>query len=133
MLGSQIDLAIRHHQVCTFETDIPIVSNASCQEMDIGRGFFIICGFLRQLPYFFTNDSTHTHMVQKKMVRVFTYDALDRGKELSYYVADCPPKNQRDMIVVGNDGSESIEQHCEKPVFRTEYKILTFEYVTYSK
>ncbi|GFT58056.1 RNase H domain-containing protein [Trichonephila clavipes] len=23
--------------------------------------------------------------------------------------------------------------HCEKPVFRTEYKILTFEYVTYSK
>ncbi|GFQ84540.1 RNA_pol_Rpb2_6 domain-containing protein [Trichonephila clavata] len=52
------------------------------------------------------------------MVRVFTYDALDRGKELSYYVADCPPKQRGDMVAVGNDGSESTEQvdfffdHC---------------------
>ncbi|GFQ75473.1 RNA_pol_Rpb2_6 domain-containing protein [Trichonephila clavata] len=52
MLGSQIDLAIRHLQVCSFEADIPTVSNASFQEVDIGRGFFIICGFLRHLPYF---------------------------------------------------------------------------------
>ncbi|GFR02978.1 RNA_pol_Rpb2_6 domain-containing protein [Trichonephila clavata] len=41
------------------------------------------------------------------MVRVFTYDALDRVKEWSYYVADCPPKQRGDMVVVGNDGSES--------------------------
>ncbi|GFV89804.1 RNA_pol_Rpb2_6 domain-containing protein [Trichonephila clavipes] len=113
----QIDLAIRHQQVGTFEANIPTVSNASFQEVDIGRGFFIICGFLRHLPYFLTNDLTHTHMVQKKMVRVFTYDALDRDKELSNYVTDCPPKKRGDMIVVGNDGSESIEQvdffyHC---------------------
>ncbi|GFQ75026.1 RNA_pol_Rpb2_6 domain-containing protein [Trichonephila clavata] len=52
------------------------------------------------------------------MVRVFTYDALDRGKELSYYVVDCPPKKRGDMFVAGNDGSESTDQvnfffdHC---------------------
>ncbi|GFY67235.1 RNA_pol_Rpb2_6 domain-containing protein [Trichonephila inaurata madagascariensis] len=57
------------------------------------------------------------------MVRVFTYDALDRGKELSYYVADSPPKKRGDMIVVGNVVSESIEQvdyffdHC---AYRTD-------------
>ncbi|GFT30726.1 RNA_pol_Rpb2_6 domain-containing protein [Nephila pilipes] len=118
MLGSRIDMAIRHLQVCTFGTDIPTVNHPSFQEVDIARGFCIICGFLRHLPYFFTNDSTHTHMVQKKKVRVFTYDTLDQGKELSYYVADCPPKKRGDMIVVGNDGSESTQHvnsffdHC---------------------
>lgn len=121
MLGSKIDLAVRHLHLRVFSLDIPSVEHPPFEEPDIGQGFFIICGSLRHLPYFFTNDPTNTHLVQDKMVRVFTYDTHDRGKELSYYITDCPPKQRGDMVVVRNDGSESSEQidtffdHCPYP------------------
>lgn len=127
MLGSKLDLAVRHLCLREFHLDIPSVSNPPFQEPDIGRGYFIICGSLRHLPYFFTNDPTNTHLVQKKMVRVFTYDAHDRGKELSYYITDCPPKQRGDMMVVRNDGSESSEHvdsffdHCPYPTDSAAY------------
>ncbi|GFQ70955.1 RNA_pol_Rpb2_6 domain-containing protein [Trichonephila clavata] len=91
MLGSQIDLAIRHLQVCPLKRIFPPF------RMPSFRSGYWSCslsfGLLRHLPYFFTNDSTHTHMVQKKMVRVYLR-CLGSGKELSYYVADCPPKQR---------------------------------------
>lgn len=127
MLGSQLDLAIRHLNLRDFHSDIPSVPHPTFQEPDIGRGYFIICGSLRHLPYFFTNDPANTHLVQKKIVRVFTYDAHDRGKELSYYITDCPPKQRGDMVVVRNDGSESFEQidtffdHCPHPTDPAAY------------
>lgn len=99
MLGSRLDLNIRH----ATDDDPPF------QDLDIGRGFFIISGFLRQLPYFFTNDPTQTHLVKKSLVRVFTYDAFDRGKELSYYIHDHNAKKRGDMMMVCNDGTESAD------------------------
>ncbi|GBN19707.1 hypothetical protein AVEN_261790-1 [Araneus ventricosus] len=127
MLGSKLDLAIRHLALRQFCLDIPTAMQSPFEEPDIGRGFFIINGSLRHLPYFFTNDPTKTHLSQKKTVRVFTYDTHDRGKELSYYIADCPPKRRGDMMVVCNDGSESLEQvdtffdHCPYPTDPTAY------------
>ena len=109
MLGSSLDLAIRHCRASDFEAPIPRPSPPlpEFQKLDIGRGFFIISGFLRQLPYFFTNDPSRTHVQEGVSVCVFTYDALDRGKKLSYYTHPHHEKKRGHMMVTRNDGSES--------------------------
>lgn len=106
MLGSKLDLAIRHCHVTNFEQDVPTPSQPPFEKIDIGRGFFIISGFLRQVPYFYTNDPTQSHVIPNVAVCVFTYDALDKGKKLSYYIRDEGTKQRGDMVMVGNDGTE---------------------------
>ena len=126
MIGSRLDLAIRHHGLRFFEKSLEKQSGPF-QEVDIGRGFFIINGFLRHIPYFYTNDPTNTHVIQKKMIRVYSYTAQDRGKELTYYMAECPNGRKfGDVIIVHNDGSETSEDptffaHCPYPVHLTAY------------
>lgn len=130
MIGSRLDLAIRHDHLRSFEEPLPADTEPNdphpFEEVDIGRGFFIINGFLRHIPYFYTNDPTNTHVIQKKIVRVYSYNAQDRGKELSYYVANEGDRKYGDVVVVHNDGSESVEDpafftHCPYPVHLTAY------------
>ncbi|GFW48183.1 RNA_pol_Rpb2_6 domain-containing protein [Trichonephila clavipes] len=118
MLGSQIDLAIRHQQVGTFEANIPTVSNASFQEVDIGRGFFIICGFFATFTLFFLPMIRLTRTWYRKMVRVFTYDALDRGKRIELLRDGLSTQKTGRHDCGGKRWFESIEQvdcffdHC---------------------
>lgn len=129
MIGSRLDFAIRHSAQRTFEEPLPAVSSVSFpfREVDIGRGYFIINGFLRHVPYFYTNDPTNTHVIQKKIVRVYSYNAYDRGKELCYYLADVNEKRRYgQVVVVHNDGSETSEDphfftHCPYPTHLTAY------------
>lgn len=125
MIGSHLDLAIRHRRTYLFGDPIDDTPDAPFQEMDIARGFFIVNGFLRHVPYFYTNDPTNTHVIPRRKVRVFTYDAHDKGKQLSYYTADCKDqgdKHRGDMYVIHNDGKETREgidsffDHCPYPV-----------------
>lgn len=125
MIGSDLDLCIRHQGARSFQ-DLKTPPSAPFQNVDIGRGFFIINGFLRHVPYFFTNDPTNTHVIQKKIIRVYTYDTLDRGKKLSYYVADTETHKCGDLVVVHNDGRESDNddhffQHCPYPTHSAGY------------
>lgn len=126
MIGSKLDLAIRQGRR-SFEdltTEQPPFS-----DLDIARGFFIVNGFVRHLPYFYTNDPTNTHLIQKKWVRVYTYDAHDRGKELSYYAADYGDFKAGELFVVHNDGKKSRENvdaffdHSPYPVHPEAYMI----------
>lgn len=128
MIGSRLDMAIRHQGVCTFEAPLePLSTSPPFQEVDIGRGYFIINGFLRHIPYFYTNDPTNTHVIQKKIVRVYSYNAQDRGKELSYYVDhDTQGHKYGDVVVVHNDGRETDDDpaffaHCPYPIHLTAY------------
>lgn len=126
MIGSQLDFAIRHRGLRTFDEPLHFSEAFPFQEVDIGRGFFIINGFLRHIPYFYTNDPTNTHVIQKKIVRVYAYNAQDRGKELSYYVANTPERRFGDVVVVHNDGRETSDDvtffaHCPYPVHLTAY------------
>ena len=128
MIGSRLDFAIRFEGKRSFKEPFNLSSESDYpfQEVDIGRGFFIISGFLRQLPYFYTNDPTNTHVIQRKLVRVYSYDGQDRGKELNFYVADTKNKKCGDVIVVHNDGSETNDDpnffdHCPYPVHLTAY------------
>lgn len=131
MIGSRLDFAIRHGGQQCFDAPLAPTS-PPFQEVDIGRGFFIINGFLRHIPYFYTNDPTNTHIIQKKIVRVYSYNAQDRGKELNYYVHTEKKKNEEivkkygDVLVVHNDGSTtetdpSFFAHCPHPVHLTAY------------
>lgn len=127
MIGSQLDFAIRHHGLRSFEESLQNSTDPPpFKEVDIGRGFFIINGFLRHVPYFYTNDPTNTHVIQKKIVRVYSYNAQDRGKELSYYLADVNERRYGQVVVVHNDGSETSEDphfftHCPYPTHLTAY------------
>lgn len=128
MIGSSLDLAIRHRALRSFEEPLLQDDHTSFpfREVDIGRGFFIINGFLRHVPYFYTNDPTNTHVIQKKIVRVYSYNAYDRGKELSYYVADVQERRYGQVVVVHNDGSETSDDphfftHCPYPTHLTAY------------
>lgn len=136
MIGSQLDFAIRHCGLSSFEE--PLHSSKSCpfEEVDIGRGFFIINGFLRHIPYFYTNDPTNTHVIQKKIVRVYSYNAQDRGKELSYYVSPTPERRYGEVVVVHNDGRETSEDptffsHCPYPVHLTAYMTNLYRHNTF--
>ncbi|GIY03997.1 DNA-directed RNA polymerase [Caerostris darwini] len=121
MLGSQLDFAIRHQKKKQFQDRIP-TTHPPFETLDIGRGFFLINGYLRQVPYFYTNDPSNTHVVQKKMVRVYTYDSYDRGKELCYYMMDDRSRHRGDLVIAHNDGSESTQdiysffEFCPHPV-----------------
>lgn len=125
MIGSRLDLAIRHNGDRIFREPFDLSEfppNYPFQEPDIGTGFFLIGGLLRHLPYFYTNDPTNTHVIQRKLVRVYSYNAQDRGKELNYYVADKNKKKCGDVVVVHNDGSETNDDphffdHCPYPVY----------------
>lgn len=127
MIGSRLDFAIRHRGLRSFDDELSEeAALPPFQDLDIGRGFFLIGGFLRHVPYFYTNDPTNTHVVQKSIVRVYSYNAQDRGKELSYYVTDRDGRRYGDVVVVHNDGSESSEDpaffaHCPHPVHLTAY------------
>lgn len=129
MIGSQLDLAIRHKKIRSFPKPLPPEEGQSYpfQELDIATGFFLINGFVRHIPYLYTNDPTNTHMIRGKGVRVYSYNALDRGKELNYYVSDNPPHYQYgDVLVVQNDGTKTTEDpdffaHCPHPVHLTAY------------
>ncbi|GFY66912.1 RNA_pol_Rpb2_6 domain-containing protein [Trichonephila inaurata madagascariensis] len=102
MLGSKLDIAIRKEGQKEFQKTISIKSH-SFETADIGFTFFVINGCLRQVPYFFTNDPTNVHIVRNNIVRCYTYDSDDRGRELSYYVTD------NKLCVIRNDGTESLE------------------------
>lgn len=126
MIGSQLDMAIRHRGLRSFGAPLASCDAFPFQDVDIGRGFFIINGFLRHIPYFYTNDPTNTHVIQKKMVRVYSYNADDRGKELSYYVVETPERRYGEVVVVHNDGHETPDDptffsHCPYPVHLTAY------------
>ena len=126
MIGSRLDLSIRHCHTRVFEESLETQSGPF-EEIDIGRGFFIINGFLRHIPYFYTNDPTNTHVIQKKLVRVYSYNAQDRGKELSYYMAsNANGREFGDVVVIHNDGRETRDDptffaHCPYPVHLTAY------------
>ncbi|GBO27136.1 hypothetical protein AVEN_212409-1 [Araneus ventricosus] len=126
MLGSALDFAIRHDGIRSFESELVDLPRPF-DTLDIGRGYFIIKGFLRHLPYLYTNDPTNTHVVQKKMVRVYAYDNQDRGKELSYYLSDYGKRQRGDLVIAHNDGSESISNYdtffefCPYPVQQETY------------
>lgn len=125
MIGSRLDLAIRYKLASNFPSEIPeTFPSAEFQDLDIAQGFFIIHGFLRHLPFFYTNDPTNTHVIQGKVVRVYTYDTHDRGKELNYYTAEYNKYTRGDLVVVHNDGTHTKEKkeietffdHCPYPV-----------------
>lgn len=131
MIGSRLDMAIRHRGVRAFQEPLDPLPGPF-QDVDIGRGYFIINGFLRHIPYFYTNDPTNTHVIQKKIVRVYSYNAQDRGKELNYYVdhETCDKRGVSrqygDVVVVHNDGTETDDDphffaHCPYPVHLTAY------------
>ncbi|KAF8796709.1 DNA-directed RNA polymerase subunit B' like protein [Argiope bruennichi] len=101
MFGSELDIAIRKEQQREFTNPINIQSH-DFETADIGFTFFLINGTLRQLPYFFTNDSSNMHIVNNKRVRCYTYDSNDKGKELNYNMVE------NKLYVVRNDGTESI-------------------------
>ena len=126
MLGSSLDMAIRHLGARRFEAAFPTpADDAPFQDVDIGRCFFIITGSLRQLPYFYTNDPTQMHLAQENCVRVFTYDALDRGKKLSYFIHAHQTKKRGDLVMASNDGKESTPtaffDFCPLPTDSTTY------------
>lgn len=129
MIGSRLDLVIRHKGLKKFREPFDLSDSSAgvpFQELDIATGFFIIGGLVRHLPYFYTNDPTNTHVIQRKIVRVYSYNAQDRGKELNYYVADNKKKKYGDVVVVHNDGSETDDDprffdHCPYPVHLTAY------------
>lgn len=106
MIGSQLDMAIRHSKQSVFDAEVPVFREAPFEMLDIGRCFFIISGYLRQLPYFFTNDSSRTHIVYRHSVRIFTYDEWDRGKQLSLYTHN---ERRGQLIAKNNKGEESDE------------------------
>ncbi|KAG8173846.1 hypothetical protein JTE90_016335 [Oedothorax gibbosus] len=108
MIGSRLDLAIRHRQETRFKVGFPSSENDTFQDVDIGRGFFIILGSLRHLPYFYTNDPTQMHLAKENCVRVFTYDSMDRGKKLSYFFQDYQTKKRGDLLMASNNGKESL-------------------------
>lgn len=125
MIGSTLDLAIRFQNIRHFPKLIDTPSH-SFETLDIATGFFIINGFVRQVPYFYTNDPTNMHVIQKKIVRVYTYDAFDRGKKLSYYVTDVDKYRYGDLIVIHNNGTESKSDdqffdHCPYPTHSIAY------------
>lgn len=132
MIGSRLDLAIRHQSARSFKECLEVQSGPF-EEVDIGRGFFIVNGFLRHIPYFYTNDPTNTHVIQKKLVRVYSYNAQDRGKELSYYMAsNANGREFGDVVVVHNDGRETDRDptffaHCPYPVHLTAYMHYVFQ------
>lgn len=136
MLGSKLDRAIRHQHIRMFDSALAPI-DVSFQKLDIGRGFFIISGSLRHLPYFFTNDPTRTHVVSNKYVRVFTYDCHDRGKEMSYYTSDFETKKRGDLCVKCNNGSESTEMsktffdHCPYPTDPATYMIHLYRHESF--
>lgn len=131
MLGSALDFAIRHDGLRSFTTkDVPVADSSPSRPfdtLDIGRGYFIIKGFLRQLPFVYTNDPTNTHVVQKRMVRVYAYDNHDRGRELSYYLSDYGKRHRGELVIAHNDGSESTSDYdsffefCPYPVQPKDY------------
>lgn len=132
MIGSCLDIAIRHKKIKSFQEtfDLSVFEAFSCpfSELDIGTGFFIIGGFLRQLPYLFANDPTNTHVIKRKNVRVYSYNAQDRGKELNFYVADTKKRKCGETVVVHNNGQETDDdpnffEHCPYPVDLTAYMI----------
>lgn len=129
MIGSRLDLAVRHAGVRSFPQPFDLSESPPSSpfgDLDIATGFFIVGGLVRHLPYFYTNDPTNTHVIQRKSVRVYSYNAQDRGKELNYYVADKNKKKCGDVVVVHNDGSETDHDsrffdHCPHPVHLTAY------------
>lgn len=136
MIGSNLDFCIRKQGLRQF-TRIDLTSIDFLAEVDgenkfhladIAATFFLINGCVRQLPYSFTNDPTNTHVVRsQKLVRCYTYDADDRGKELSYYTDDESRGRYKrgDVVIVLNDGTAVLNQdghffdHCP---YRTDQK-----------
>lgn len=129
MIGSRLDLAIRHRGKKDFNGDIDEDETAPCQTMDIARGFFLICGYVRQLPYFFTNDPTNTHVVAWTTVRVFSYDSDDRGTKLTWHSQNDNDNNAGEIQITYNNGTESKEEqhiagffhHSPHPVTHVPY------------
>ncbi|GFY61822.1 uncharacterized protein TNIN_122831, partial [Trichonephila inaurata madagascariensis] len=130
MLGSKLDIAIRKEGQKEFQKTISIKSHAF-ETADIGFTFFVINGCLRQVPYFFTNDPTNVHIVRNNIVRCYTYDSDDRGRELSYYVTD------NKLCVIRNDGTESLEDvsvffdFCPYPIDQEVYMSFVYKNNTF--
>ena len=127
MIGSNLDFCIRKRNMKSFtfedlkSTDFldQVDGETNFHLADIAISFFIINGCVRQLPYFFTNDPTNTHVVRsQKIVRCYTYDVDDRGKELTYYVENNSRYKRGDIVVVLNDGKVALNSddqffdHC---------------------
>lgn len=132
MLGSKLDLAIRKKATYDFSRGVPDPGPLPFEVADIGLGFFIVNGCLRQVPYFFTNDPTNTHLVKKTIVRCYDYDANDRGRQLSYYTDGVDGRRRGELCVVLNDGSSStlgvdFFGHCPYPVRQEAYMSQVFK------
>lgn len=134
MIGSNLDFCIRKQGLRQFTstdlTSINFLDEVDGEDKfhlaDIAVTFFLINGCVRQLPYSFTNDPTNTHVIRgQKLVRCYTYDTDDRGKELSYYCDSRGKYKRGDVVVILNDGTAVLNQdgkffdHCP---YHTEQK-----------
>lgn len=144
MIGSNLDFCIRKQGLRRFTatdlTSINFLDDVDGEEKfhlaDIAATFFLINGCVKQLPYSFTNDPTNTHVIRgQKLVRCYTYDADDRGKELSYYTENDSRKKYKrgDIVVVLNDGTAHLNQdehffdHCPYPTKQKPYMTKIFK------
>lgn len=134
MIGSNLDFCIRKQGLRQFTstdlTSIDFLDEVDGEDKfhpaDIAATFFLINGCVRQLPYSFTNDPTNTHVIRgQNLVRCYTYDTDDRGKELSYYSESRGKYKRGDVVVILNDGKAVLNEdsgffdHCP---YRTEQK-----------
>lgn len=135
MIGSRLDLSIRHHGIRSFDF-LPDISrdDEPFQDLDIGRGFFIINGFLRHVPNFYTNNPTNTHVIGKSMVRVYSYDEFDHGSELIWYTQKVGDKKPGQLVIKDNGGNECdigidhFYNHCPYSTCPTVYMSWLFRY-----
>lgn len=132
MIGSRLDSAVRHRNMTDFEGGIPSrldEERPPFSPLDVGTGFFVINGSLRQLPYLFANDPTNVHVTKDRSVRCYSYDACDRGKQLSYETDRFPDE----LMVTHNDGSKTgfesrgFFDHCPYPVDMVPYMSRVFK------
>ena len=136
MIGSNLDFCIRKQSLRQFNKadlkSFDFLSHVDGEThfhiADIASSFFIINGCVRQLPYFFTNDPTNTHVVLgKKIARCYTYDGDDRGKEMTYFAESDSQHKRGDIVIVLNDGKVALNSdigffdHCPYPTEQSAY------------
>ena len=111
MIGSKLDVAIRKLDKSEFSNldNVPNLAEGkfTFEEGDIGMCCFLINGALKQIPFFITNDVTNPHIAQGSMVRLYRYDANEKGQELTMFFRNTDNFQRGDLIVKLNDGSYS--------------------------
>lgn len=129
MIGSKLDVAIRKKGLNRFRhlDDIPNLASGSFpfEYGDIGLCCFVINGSLKQIPFFITNDVTNPHIVKGIMVRLYHYDANEKGQELSLYFDNLNDFERGQLVVKLNNGEHSDDIQtffqCPYPVDARPY------------